>query len=343
MTMRCTLRCPALLALTLLTTLITYVLAQIESVSIGRTYPHTCVNDCVYEPNWGFVGAIEDALGCAKPVANNCYCATASASVSAVDSWLSSCATASCGKGDVSDDVIAMKSVYASYCLQAGFTAPVISTWYTPATTTASSYTPTTTQLTIVTQTAPPSNSGSGTHVTVYATSTQWVSNEGSNIPAPASQSGPNKVALRAGLGVGIPAFIVLVGVGVWLCRRRRRDTQPPMQEQWPQYLPSQDGAEAPSLLAQPGSPPSAATPVASPVLQKTELAGGEGVRREISSVEVHPFPIINPSQPVAVPGNHELYAQNTGPELPEDISTPGYQLDRPSGKEAKQRHKELP
>ncbi|KAH8586987.1 hypothetical protein B0O99DRAFT_694953 [Bisporella sp. PMI_857] len=334
--MCCALRCPALLAITLLTTLITYVLAQIQSVSISTAYPHTCVNNCIYEPNWGFAAAIEDALGCAKPVANNCYCATASASLSAVDSWLSRCATSSCGRGDVSDDLNAMKSIYASYCLQAGFTAPIISTWYTPATTTASSSTPTTTQVTIVTQTAPPSNSGSGTQVTVYTTSTQWVNNEGSNIPAPASVSGPNKVALGAGLGVGIPAFIALVGVGVWLCLRKRRDTQTLVQ-QWPQYLPSQDVAKAPSFLAQPGSPSSAATPVASPVLQKTELAGGEGVRREISGMEVHPFPIINPSQPVVVAGNHELHAQSTGPELLEDTTTPGYQLNRPSGKVSNQ------
>jgi hypothetical protein len=158
--------------------------------------------------------------------------------------------------------------------------------------------------------------------VTVHTTSTLWVNSEGSNIPASAGVPRPNKAALGAGLGVGIPAFIALVGVGLWLCLRKHRNTQTPPQEQWQQYLPSQDMAKAPSFLAQPGSPPFVEPPVASPVsgttspvLQKTELAGGEGVRREISGVEVHPFPTLNPSLPVTVPGSHELHAQNTGPE----------------------------
>jgi hypothetical protein len=164
------LRGQALLAITLLTSFIAFVLAQIETVSIRPTYPHDCVNKCVYEPDWQMTTAIEDILGCGSPVANNCYCATASASASAVESWISACAATRCGKGDISDDRNAMRSIYASYCLQAGFTAPIISTWYSPATTTASSpkdtsgaitTTPTATQVTVVTQTAPPSNSAS--------------------------------------------------------------------------------------------------------------------------------------------------------------------------------------
>jgi hypothetical protein len=158
--------------------------------------------------------------------------------------------------------------------------------------------------------------------VTVQITSTQWVDSEGSNIPSPAAESGPNKVALGAGLGVGIPAFIALVGVGLWLCLRKRRDTQTPPQGQW---QPSQDMAKAPGTTAQLTSPPAAALtlqrkPVAteagslvsgtsSPVLEKTELAGGKGVVGEISGREVHPFPIIKPFPPIAVPGNHELHA----------------------------------
>lgn len=171
------LRAQVLPALTLLTTLITFVLAQIETLSINPTYPHGCVNECVKGTDRPLfsAGGIESVLGCAAPVANKCFCVTASALASSVESWIPACATERCSRGDLSDDMNAMKSIYASYCLQAGFTAPIVSTLHAPATTTASSTsspkdtsassaitsTPTTTQVTLVTETAPSLNSGS--------------------------------------------------------------------------------------------------------------------------------------------------------------------------------------
>ncbi|KAH8592600.1 hypothetical protein B0O99DRAFT_235034 [Bisporella sp. PMI_857] len=176
---------------------------------------------------------------------------------------------------------------------------------------------------------------------TVFATTTPHGTPETTSPSTPA-QIGINKAALGAGLGVGVPVVISLVAIGLWLSCRGRRDNQPPPQEQWQ----SQDVAKVPAA-------PSPATalfvqrkPVAtavespvsrtsSPVLQNTELAGGEGVKREISGQEIHPFPAINPSPPITVPGNHELHAQSTGPELPGYRPTPG--------QDAGQRHWELP
>ena len=52
----------------------------------------------------------------ATPFANNCYCATAAASATKATSFIPSCASSLCAGGDVSDDMAAMKSIYASYC-----------------------------------------------------------------------------------------------------------------------------------------------------------------------------------------------------------------------------------
>jgi hypothetical protein len=115
----------------------TSVLAQQETVSINVRAGHSCVSSCVYRPG-SFSGqdGIEQAIGCDVPVANNCYCPTAATRLSKVDAYVSECATSRCGSGDVPGDVSIMKSIYASYCVGAGFVQPLLSTWYIPAATT---------------------------------------------------------------------------------------------------------------------------------------------------------------------------------------------------------------
>jgi hypothetical protein len=139
---------------------------SIETVSITSFYPanqHQCVTDCIYAD---ILTNIADALHCATPYANDCFCNTGSASASVATSWLSDCASSYCSAGDLSDDLTSMQSIYASYCIAAGFTQPGATDWYNPARQTATTMaspaqtaalgaTATTTQVTVVTQTAP--------------------------------------------------------------------------------------------------------------------------------------------------------------------------------------------
>ncbi len=143
--------------------------AAIDTVSLTVDYQHTCVKRCLLYP--GVVGQDVDDMGsimkCATPYANACYCATASASASRASSFVSVCASSKCAGGDLSQDLSALESVYASYCMAAGFTQPGATDWYTPAngaTKTDASATPgstgssgppaTTTQVTVVTETS---------------------------------------------------------------------------------------------------------------------------------------------------------------------------------------------
>ena len=135
--------------------------AQLETVSIAVNHPHTCVRKCLW-----YVGLDNDMgsmMKCATPYANDCYCATAAASASRATSWVSQCASSRCPEGDLTQDLSAMGSIYASYCMEAGFTQPGATNWFDPqavtTTTPASpgSKTPpgapaTTTELTIVTE-----------------------------------------------------------------------------------------------------------------------------------------------------------------------------------------------
>lgn len=146
----------------------------IQTVSeFGQDWPHECVQICLgrYPLAYSNVGG---ALQCGTPFYNDCYCATAAASATKVTSVLAACASTSCGAGDLSDDLSAMQSKYASYCMANGFTQPGATNWYNPAATTAAAPSPspapgntgapgpapsTTTQLSLVTHTAP---AGSG-------------------------------------------------------------------------------------------------------------------------------------------------------------------------------------
>lgn len=104
-----------------------------ESVTINRDLDnvvHTCVSKCLY---YTIVSDMGKAMGCDDPYDNNCYCATASASASQADAWMSKCASKTCSAGDRSRDLSSMQSIYASYCMGAGFTQPGATNWYNPA------------------------------------------------------------------------------------------------------------------------------------------------------------------------------------------------------------------
>jgi hypothetical protein len=142
---------------------------SVETVSIISLYPsnqHSCVTRCIYTYAYSDIG---NALYCGSPYDNNCFCNTASASASAASSWLTVCGSSQCSAGDITADLTSMHSIYASYCMNAGFTQPGATDWYNPSTTIArpgqtatSNSAQTTTQVTVVTQTAP-STPGSAT------------------------------------------------------------------------------------------------------------------------------------------------------------------------------------
>ena len=139
---------------------------SIETVSIS--YPsaeHACVTNCILNTGCNFCYSdINNVLNCGSPYANDCFCATATASASLATSWIAACASSSCSVGDISDDITAMHSLYASYCIGASYTQPGATDWYNPATATlppapgqtsslGPGMTSTATEVTLVTQT----------------------------------------------------------------------------------------------------------------------------------------------------------------------------------------------
>ena len=111
---------------------------------------------------------------------------------------MTECASESCAPGDIPQDITAMQSIYASYCMGAGFTQPGATAWFNPAIATASTTTggsvPATTTVVDVVTFSPTRNSGSGSGV---AAGTQ-------------SQQGKMWCLLR----LGITAAVVLLQVG---------------------------------------------------------------------------------------------------------------------------------
>jgi hypothetical protein len=55
------------------------------------------------------------------------------ASATVAGNWMSECASSICGRGDHSLDISSMQSIYASYCMGAGYTRPGATEWYNPA------------------------------------------------------------------------------------------------------------------------------------------------------------------------------------------------------------------
>jgi hypothetical protein len=135
-----------------------------DTVSIGDALggQHSCVGWCLVVTN-----QLVAFMGCAAPFENYCYCATAAASASRATSFITSCASSACSSGDIDHDLSSMSSIYISYCRAAGYTALTVTTSAEPSETTstvtttaqpggtdASQPPQTTTQVTVVTQTA---------------------------------------------------------------------------------------------------------------------------------------------------------------------------------------------
>lgn len=290
-----------------------------ETVSIESLYPsnqHPCIEGCIWKVGSSDIG---NALSCGNPYDNSCFCNTASASASAASSWITSCGRAKCSAGDIPADLTSLQSVYASYCMNAGFTQPGATEWYSPSTvgaqpgqTATANSAQTTTQVTVVTQTAastPSSATTTPSRVTIHTTSTLILDSNGTPLP-PVSNSGPNKTILGVGLGLGIPLALGIVGFGLWLCLRRRRRTQPTVPAQVVEPGMEVVGTSAIPRKAVPTHRPS-------PHIQNTEIMA-EGEER----TDTFPVPV-SPSSPVLVNGEQEVSGEGLVRELPGQSQTP--------------------
>lgn len=160
--------------------------------------------------------------------------------------------------------------------------------------------------------------------VTVQATSTQMVYPSGYSVRIGLQPSQLRSLAI--GLGVGIPIILIALGFGFCLfCRRRRHrravlatathhpPTPPPLASEM-SYATTPMTSPAPAKAGVVKR-----KPLGSPTLETVspieggrgegdfrELAGGQGVRREVDGRELHPFPDRVGSPPVVVPGQWE-------------------------------------
>ncbi|SPJ85667.1 uncharacterized protein FTOL_11449 [Fusarium torulosum] len=327
-----------------------YVLsADFESVTISSyldNVGHDCISECLF---YTVIPDIGRGMGCADPYENNCYCATAAASASKADSFMSKCATSRCSAGDRSRDLTSMQSYYASYCMGAGFTQPGATKWYNPAEATeeptaeasqsdegGSDAKPsrtansgggaTSTHMTIVTQTA--EDGASRTQVIVQATSTYWVNSDGSAVSAKNKDDGSGVVKIAVGVAVPI-AVLLAAGMFTWCCikRKRQRTAQHinvthPLSEVATGGGPTVVAASAPTPERRdtlPRKPVGASTISSVSSLSRTNELSGTGVQPELSGREIHPFPRMSPSPPIQMAGQHEMSGQGWRPNLEMD------------------------
>ncbi|KAK7397517.1 hypothetical protein QQX98_013111 [Neonectria punicea] len=307
------------------------------SEDLDRT-GHTCISKCLY---YTYITDMGRAMGCGSPYNNDCYCATASASASVADGFMSKCASSLCERGDYTLDLSSIQSLYGSYCMGAGFTQPGATEWYNPAEATSepdptsssssnsdddnsdsdvepsktldSGAAETTTQMTIVTQTTEGGAEATKSRVIVYATSTLLVNSDGSPASLNIDDSDDNS-SVKIGVGVAVPVVAILGAALAWWFWRRRRNAR---------FAPGvQPSEEAGTSNTSTTHPPMSAVPVArkpvgssavspvsaavSPVSKTNELAG-HGVQRELGGQEIHPFPVVTPSPPIAAAGHHEV------------------------------------
>jgi hypothetical protein len=278
-------------------------------------------------------------MKCAVPYANDCYCATPAPSATRAASWISKCASSKCAEGDLSRDVSAMGSVYASYCMEAGFTQPGATSWFDPLAVTTTSASPR--------STSPPGAPATTTQPPISTeTSRSGAANPTlSGEPTPDTDSGPSlRLGLGLGLGLGIPAALVALGMGIWLCVRSRRKTEnagtkptyhditpmgqypQPTQYQWGIEDMQVAAAATTTVTRKPVPSVSATSQTPSPAPGEQELSG-QPIRRELGGTELHPFPARTPSSPVAVPGQYELHGHEAIPRHypgQDDSPTPG-------------------
>ncbi|KAI9163045.1 hypothetical protein HJFPF1_04643 [Paramyrothecium foliicola] len=311
----------------------------IEPVTISRDLPrggHVCVTRCVYST---LVGDVATALGCALPYDNECFCATQSDAFIAASSHFEDCATLRCSAGDISRDVSSMKSIYASYCLGAGYTQPGATDWVPAGATTATGDDPqetgigdnngtedpapsqsdnsdpparTSVQLTIVTQTTTDSAGSTVTQtfsvVIQQQTSTAWVNPDGSPAQPPGSSGGGDDSKWKIAVGVVVPVVVILAAVAAWLIwRRRRRAKQNPN----PPAENFQHQTSPPPMTETPISRKPVASPAVSSLSQPTEIHGNS-IRQELNPQGVDALPT---APPVYTGGMHEAAGQSTWPE----------------------------
>ncbi|KAI5467229.1 hypothetical protein BGZ63DRAFT_418951 [Mariannaea sp. PMI_226] len=299
-----------------------------DTVSISEVLPsdgHKCLEACLFDHFFTDMGK---AMGCDTPYENACYCATESASVSVADTFMSRCGSTSCARGDYTRDLKSMQSLYASYCMGAGFKQPGATKWYNPATATEepSSSTSgteqdtgetdaqpsktadpgaaeTTTQLTIVTQTTEGGSGATKSRIVVQATSTLWVNPDGSLSSSDGHNSKSNS-SVKIGVGVAVPvAAILIAALGWWFWRRRRGS---------PNNQPSPETGITNTSVAPPpmGSMPINRKPVNAtvpPHSKINELSDAVKPKGEIDGQEVQFIPTVATATPTDTTGRHEV------------------------------------
>ncbi|KAI1053918.1 hypothetical protein LB507_007327, partial [Fusarium sp. FIESC RH6] len=301
--------------------------AEFESVSISSNLDnvgHTCISKCLY---YTVVSDMGKAMGCDSPYENNCYCATAAASVSQADAFMSKCVTSRCSAGDRARDLTSMQSYYASYSTEeatadnsdAGSDAQ-------PSRTANSGIDATSTRMTVITQTA--EDGAVRTQVIVEATSTYFVNSDGS--PASPKNDDDGSSAIKIGVGVAVPVVALMAGAifACWWIRRRRQRRARLSQATQPLSEVTTGGG--PTIVAAASSTPErkdtlqrkpvgASTISSVSSLPKTNELSGVGVQRELGGREVHPFPNMTPSPPIQVAGQHEMTGEGLRPNLEMD------------------------
>ncbi|KAM3510869.1 hypothetical protein MY11210_005472 [Beauveria gryllotalpidicola] len=207
------------------------------SASITSVIPnqaHQCIRLCAW---FNYQGNLPLALGCADPYENDCYCPTATESVSKASVAIEKCLSSRCAAGDYTRDLSSMRSIYAGYCKDAGYSqdAGVLGykaadpTRSTTSDSVSSSSAPTTgqktdasqasrtTQKTIVTQTKASGADGTSSPVVAQETETVFVDGASGS-----DSSGPS-TAVKIGVGVGVPIAVLLIMAGVGLLVWRKR------------------------------------------------------------------------------------------------------------------------
>ncbi|GKU05974.1 hypothetical protein FLAG1_08896 [Fusarium langsethiae] len=307
--------------------------ADFESVTIGSNLDnvgHTCISKCLYYTVLSDMGR---AMGCDDPYDNNCYCATAAASASQADNFMSKCATSLCSAGDRARDLTSMQSYYASYCMATEEATEAATAESSdgrsdarPSRTADSGGDATSTRMTVVTQTA--EDGAVRTQVIVEATSTYWVNKDGS--PASAKNDDDSGSAVKIGVGVAVPV-VALIAAAIFACWfiRRRRQRKAQLSQPTEPLTSLTTGGGPTVVAASPSTPERKDTLPRKPVgastissvssLSKTNELSGAGVQRELAGREVHPFPDMTPSPPIQLAGQHEMTGEGWRPNLEMD------------------------
>ncbi|XWX00566.1 hypothetical protein V2A60_008587 [Cordyceps javanica] len=230
---------PSLAALIALASPVLGASASITSVIPNQA--HQCIRYCAW---YNYQGNLPLALGCGDPYENDCYCPTATESISKASVAIEKCVSSRCSAGDLTRDLSSLRSIYAGYCKDAGYSQDAGVLGYTAAEPTssssesASSTAPTTgqktdssqaskttggqgisttTQKTTVTQTRASGADGTSSQVVVQETETVFV--DGGR----GGGSGPsNTVKIGVGVAVPVVALLIIAGIGLLLWRKRQ-------------------------------------------------------------------------------------------------------------------------